>query len=266
MAKLDYEEAFGLDRETLRAAFVQKYGSPDSLSWSPELRARYDYLLPDDYYEAFVDSRVTPSTRWIDVGGGRDLFPNNRELASRLAARAAKVVGVDPDANIHDNPYIGEALQGMLGDYPGAEAFDLLTLRMVAEHVEDAEGLVADLDRLAAPGASVVILTPYLWSPMSIGARFTPMSVHHIFKRVLWDTEERDTFPVQFRMNTRADLYRLFEKSSFTPTHFRLLDDCSVLAKWKLLNQSELIIRRLLRTFGIPYPELVVMAVFTKKG
>ena len=119
-------------RERLERVFRLKYGEPDELNWGPRMRLQRGHFTPDDVYEALVDSLVGDDTVWLDVGCGRDLFPSNRRLAQALADRCRRLIGVDPDETLDDNPFVHEAVRGFLGDY-GGPPVDLITLRMVAE-------------------------------------------------------------------------------------------------------------------------------------
>ena len=180
-----------------------KYGPPDRQDRHPRLRAQYGYAVPSDLYEAFVFSLVTPNTRWLDVGSGRTPFPGNPQGARQLAERCALLVGIDPSDNIQANTFVHQRHQCLLEDFATDQQFDLITLRMVAEHITHPESTVATFARLVAPGGRVVMLTVNKWSPGSVVAAVTPMSVHHRAKKFLWNTREEDTFPVAYKMNTR---------------------------------------------------------------
>src|SRR5947208_2800014 len=80
--------------------------------------------------------------------------------------------------------------------------------------------------RPARPGGKVVAYTVNRWSPVSLAAKAIPFGLHHAFKRALWRTEERDTFPVAYRMNTRGALRRAFGAHGFREAGFAYLDDC----------------------------------------
>src|SRR6202000_1313212 len=103
---------------------------------------------------------------------------------------------------------------------------DLITLRMVAEHVEAPETVAKQLALLLNPGGRIVIYTVSRHSPSVLAAAATPLWVHHAVKRVLWRTEERDTFPTVYRMNTRAALRRLFCGEGLSEVMFEYLADC----------------------------------------
>src|SRR6187431_3112418 len=80
--------------EALEAVFCTKYGDPGTTGWSPRQRFRNGYFLPADIYEATVEQLITPGCRWIDVGGGHNIFPENRGLAATLVARSSWCVAV----------------------------------------------------------------------------------------------------------------------------------------------------------------------------
>src|SRR3954470_10609249 len=84
-------------RDALDTLFRAKYGDLAQTGWSPRRRYQNGYFLPADIYEAVVAQLVTPGCRWIDVGGGHNIFPENPGLATQLVARTSRTVAVDPD-------------------------------------------------------------------------------------------------------------------------------------------------------------------------
>src|SRR4051812_25433977 len=166
----------------LAALFALKYGDPATTGPNPRRRHRFDYFLPADVYEATVANAVFPGCDWLDVGGGASPFPDNPRLAAELAARAGRFVGVDPSANVHDNPYTREKHRAFIENYHADAPFDLATLRMVAEHVTDPPAVVAALARLVKPGGRAIVLTVDLWSPITVVSRLTPFGIHHPVK------------------------------------------------------------------------------------
>ena len=241
-----------------------KFGTPEEMGWGPKLRLRFGYHTPDDWYEALVASMVRPETEWLDVGCGRDLFPSNPALARRLAERCRWLAGVDPSDNIDDNPLLMDRAKCMIEDYRPDRRFDLITMRMIAEHVEDPPKVVAALARLARPGGDVVVYTPGRWALASIVASLTPLFVHQAAKHILWGTEKRDTFPTAFLMNTRHQLRTAFEAGGFTESQFFLLDDTRTLNRWYPGSLMELRIRSILRRLSVRYPEFCILAVYRR--
>jgi SAM-dependent methyltransferase len=249
-------------RDELDAVFRLKHGDPESAGWAPRRRQQWGYDPPENVYEAMVARLVRPETRWADVGCGRSLFPENPTLAVALAGRCARLVGIDPDETLEDNPYVHEKARVPIEDYQSESGFDLITLRMVAEHIADPARVVSALARLSRPGALVVVLTVNRWSPVALGTRAIPFGLHHPIKRVLWKTERRDTFPVSYRLNTRGDLRRVFEAGGFVEASFAYLDDCQSFGRFRFLGGLELAARSVFRKLGLTYPENCLLGVY----
>jgi 2-polyprenyl-3-methyl-5-hydroxy-6-metoxy-1,4-benzoquinol methylase len=245
-----------------REAFAIKVRDKAGLGWSPALRQRYGYFTPDECYEGLVHMLVAPATRWLDVGCGHNLFPSNPNLSRALADRCALLVGIDPDETIEKNPYVHQRVRGLLGDYRPDAGFDLITLRMVAEHVTEPHDMLAQLARLLAPGGRVVVYTVSKWSPSSLLAAATPMAVHHWLKKHLWRVNPEDTFPTAYLLNTRAALSRLFAAAGMDEERFLYLDDCRSFSRWKLTTHLELTLQRGLRGLGLRYPEVCLLGIY----
>lgn len=252
------------DRPALEAMFVAKYGQPKSAGWAPKRRFQAGYYPPSEIYEAIVDRLVEPGEQWLDVGGGRYVFPGHDRLAERIAQRSGSLISVDPSDNVHDNPFAHETYQSMLEDYPGDRVFDLATMRMVVEHVADPAGFTAALARLLKPGGRAVVLTVDRWAPLSLLASVVPFGWHYPLKRLLWGGEERDTFPVHYRMNTLASLRRRFAEAGFEAELEAKLDDLSTFGAIAPLNRVELTTLRALRSMGLGYPERCLLGVYRK--
>lgn len=253
-----------ISREELMAIYKVKYYRFGEPGWGPRMRLAFDHFSPDDYYESLVARFVTRGSAWADVGAGRDIFPSNPDLARELCARAGYVLGVDPDENVKENPFITEGFCGMIEDYTTARRFDVITLRMVAEHVVDPDRVLAKLAELLKPGGRVIIYTPYKWAPMSIIASIVPFSLHNPLKRIIWKSEARDTFPTAYRLNTRVDLKKHTSKHGLAETYFCFLDDCRVTNRFRPLNWVELQLCSAFNGAGMHYPERCILAVFQK--
>ena len=250
----------------LNTFFARKYGPITQVGPNPKRRLRFNYFAPDDHYEAVVDQLVTPGCRWLDVGGGRNVFPNNPTLARELVARCGHLTGVDPSPNIHENPFVHERAQAFIEDYQSDQPFDLLTLRMVAEHITKPDAAMAAIRRLVKPGGKLVVYTINKWSPISVVAWLTPFWLHHPIKRLFWKTEAKDTFPVAYRMNTRRTLAEVAAAHGFREQAFRHLDDLSAGARFRWLNYGELLAWKTLHAVGLRYPENCLLGVYERVG
>jgi SAM-dependent methyltransferase len=242
-----------------------KLGSFTGIGWSPRLRQDYQYFTPDEWYEAVLLRLVDERTDWLDVGCGRELCPGNQDLGKFLASRCRLVVGVDPDENINLNTVLHHRVRCRLEEYNEARQFDLISLRMVAEHISDPVSAVRALSRLTRVGGRVLVYTVSRWSVVSLAAALTPMAVHHYVKRLLWGSLEEDNFPTLYRMNTRSKLQQLFTDSQFVEEEFLYLDDCRTFGKWQTATKLELKLERYLRAKGIRYPEVCLLGIYQKK-
>jgi 2-polyprenyl-3-methyl-5-hydroxy-6-metoxy-1,4-benzoquinol methylase len=250
--------------QELQDLFRLKYGEPDEGAWGPSMRRRFGYYTPDDYYEALLNRFVRPGCTWLDVGCGRDIFPSNQALARILSRRCGLLVGVDPDATLEKNTFVHEKVRSTLDDYRSEHIFDLVTLRMVAEHVEDPPRMVKSLSRCTRSTGLVVIYTVNRFSPIPLITSLVPFRLHHPVKQVLWRSERRDTFPTSFRMNTRRRLRQLLTVAGFEEVLFTRLDDCRTFSGFRPLQFAELMLRTLCHAMRIPYPEYCLLAVYQK--
>jgi 2-polyprenyl-3-methyl-5-hydroxy-6-metoxy-1,4-benzoquinol methylase len=252
-------------RDALDGLFRTKYGDPARTGWSPRRRYQNGYFLPADIYEAVVAQLVTSGCRWIDVGGGHNIFPDNPGLAKQLVARTSRTVAVDPDATTHKNDLVHERVQAFIEDYRSTEPFDLATLRMVAEHITEPDRAAASLERLVKTDGLVVVFTVNLWAPITTMSRLTPFWVHYPVKRFIWGGDEEDTFPVAYKMNTRAELRRLFADHHFREVAFAYLDDLSALGRFNFPNRCELLAWRVCRALRVNYPENCLLGIYQRR-
>lgn len=250
----------------LEELFRLKYGDSGQLNWSPALRRKFNYFNPDDVYECLMQQLVTGNTRWLDVGCGRNVFPSNAKLARILADRCKLLVGVDPDETLNDNPFVHEKVPAFMDDFRDARQYDLITLRMVAEHVEHPARLLQSLDRAVSDNGLVVIYTVNKYSPVPLVTNLVPFALHNPVKRVLWGTEPEDTFPTCFRMNTRRTLDALFSEHGFREELFLRLDDCRTFSGFKPLATLELVFQKLFRAIGLPYPEHCLLGAYRRSS
>ena len=135
----------------LESLWVQKYGPADKKAGLLAWRRRLGYFLPADVHEALVAKLVNDGDRWLDVGGGHSIFPHNPATARELVARCKRVDAVDPSQNVLKNTFVHETAQSTVENYQPAEAFDLVTMRMVVEHVSDPQSFTRALARLVPP-------------------------------------------------------------------------------------------------------------------
>jgi SAM-dependent methyltransferase len=252
--------------QALSEIFQIKVEGSGPRAWSPQLRQRFGYFTPDECYEAILYRLVDKDTEWLDVGCGRDLFPSNRKLAHILSSRCRLLVGVDPDDNIRDNLDLHEKAQCRIEGYSTDRRFDVITLRMVAEHISDPETTLSALRRLTRIGGRVIIYTVGRYSSVTMMAAITPISIHRWARALLWNSALEDAFPTVFRMNTRKTLASLFSRHEFAEEEFLYLNDCNTFCSWKWSAVIELWAERACRRLGLRYPEFCLLGVYRNEG
>lgn len=252
--------------QELRAYLAERFEDLSRHGWRSVLKWRFKYFAPEVWYESVVDRLVMPQTTWIDVGGGKAVIPHNTKLSQTLSDRCAKLVGVDPSDNIEQNEFVDEYAKCLIEDYSSTDKFDLATLRMVVEHIQQPEQTTAKLAELVRPGGFVVVYTPNRWSAASVVASLTPQWFHTLVAGFLWRAREEDVFPTVYEMNTRKRLRTLFSSAGFKEVDFARLDSCSICQRFWLLYVLELSVWRAFRAIGIPYPESNLLGVYERES
>ncbi len=211
-----------------------------------------------------MDCLVDAQRHWLDIGCGRAPFPNNLQLSATLAERCPRLVGIDPDASVGANEYVHEGRQATLEQYFPDRPFDLVSARMVVEHVHRPDEFTASLRRVTSAEALVVFYTVNWWSISALAAHCSPMAVHHWTKKGLWETKEDDTFPTVYRMNRRSTLRTLMHCAGFEECMFEVLPDAGLLWRLPVLRRIELACFRALRAYRLPYVDSNLLAVYRR--
>ena len=253
--------ATGADRAH---ALARKHG-PGRPGWARRLHQAFGYTSPDAWYEGTVLRIVRQGDAVLDAGGGAAISPHNRAASALIAERCAHLVALDQSDNVLRHALAHERVQATLQAYAPNRTFDVICLRMVAEHVADPPGAVAALARLVRPGGYVIIYTVSRFAVLSMLGAVLPHTVHIVAMRLLFGGAARDTHPAYYRMNTRAKLDRLFTGAGFAAAGFQRLDDCRTTQRWRGPHVAELCVWRVLSWLGVPYPEACLLAVYRRE-
>ncbi|MEM9128325.1 MAG: class I SAM-dependent methyltransferase [Pseudomonadota bacterium] len=171
---------------------------------------RIDALLPKD---AVV----------LNLGAGRganitqDYSPFRRKL-QRFKGRVSRVVGIDIDSAVKENPDLDEAHVVSFGDkYPIADqSVDIVVSDHVIEHVADPSEFSEEIGRVLKPGGWFCARTPTKWGYIGLGARLIPDKIHVRLLQTLQPSREaEDVFPKEYRLNTFSALKEHFPRTSW---------------------------------------------------
>lgn len=170
-----------------------------------------------------VNALLAPEMTVLDFGAGRggslqdDHCAYRRELL-RLRGKVSRVIGIDVDPVVRDNPGLDEAHvvePGSSLPLPPSSV-DLIVADFVFEHIAEPEACATELDRVLRPGGWLCARTPNRWGYVALAASLIPERLHaSVLKKAQPARKSEDIFPTVYRMNDRRKLRTLF-----TDTHY----------------------------------------------
>jgi ubiquinone/menaquinone biosynthesis C-methylase UbiE len=182
-------------------------------------------------YARLVGEHITPETRVLDAGCGRggviELYWQNVRQA----------VGVDADlASLGEHRCLEQLVNGNLAELPfPAACFDVVLCSWVLEHLGRPDDVLGELARVLRSGGRLVLLTPNAWNYVTLAQRLVPGKLQRWLTRRVYGRDEKDTFPVAYKANTRSTLDEKLAQAGLTNEEFHLVGDPSYVAGNDLL-------------------------------
>jgi SAM-dependent methyltransferase len=173
---------------------------------SERLLARYYANSPHPYklFERAVEARLPADAVLLDAGAGRTV-----PVLRKYLGRARRLIGIEL-VEFTDVPTGIETYNTDLAHLPLPDGVvDIIISRSVFEHLADPQAVYAEFSRVLRPGGVVIFLTANMWDYGTLIARLVPNRFH---ARIVAKVEGRaaeDTFPTEYRTNTRRDVERL---------------------------------------------------------
>ncbi len=157
----------------------------------------------------------------VDLGAGRGAAADTDTSPYRLALRTLrgkcrKIIGVDVDEVVLNNPTVDEArLIGPDGALPLEDnSVDMIVCDAVFEHISNVDQFSSEIDRVLRVGGWVCARTPNRWGYIGIGTNLIPNRWHVALLKYLQPTrKDIDVFPTCYKLNTVKSL-----KKAFSPT------------------------------------------------
>lgn len=187
--------------------------------------SRFDGAM--NFY-SFVNALLRPEMVVVDFGAGRGGLLEYTEAPYRtnystIRSKVAKVIGVDIDPIVKQNPLVDEAIViEPSGTIPLEDSsVDLIVSVSTFEHITEPGPVQKEFLRILKPGGWVCASTPNKYGYIALGARAVPNKLH---KRVLrWMQPQRpavDVFPTAYKLNTRAAVKRYFGPNEWDTVMF----------------------------------------------
>jgi len=202
---------------------------------------RPTYRTSGQVYEGLVAKHITPEARVLDAGCGR------AGVIGLFRDKARLTVGLDADlASLRDNVGLHQAVQGRLTELPFAAAsFDLVISSWVIEHLQEPERAFAEIARVLRRGGRFIFLTPNAWNYVVLVNRLIPAWLQRRLVPRVYGRQEKDTFPVAYRANTRRKLDALLGRAGLRCEEFHHVGDPSYIAANDLLFKLGVLLERL---------------------
>lgn len=172
-----------------------------------------------------INALIRPNMTVLDLGAGRSTlaeYPATEALAT-LRGKVAKVIGIDVDAAVLDNPVVDQAMVYDGVTLPLDDAsIDLIVCDFVLEHVAQPDVFVGEIHRVLKPGGWFCGRTPHLFSLAVLAASLTPNRYHvSVLTKAQPDRLAEDVFPTVYKLNTRRAIsthFRAWKNASYTCT------------------------------------------------
>lgn len=161
----------------------------------------------------------------LDVGAGR----GRAGTPELIQPNVARLVGVDPDPIIAQNPYLDEHYQARIEDFARekSSSFDCLYTRFVLEHVTQPLPFLSACRTLLKPGGMLFGVTPNLWHYFGMATKVSAaLGIEDWLLERLIGREAKDTYhyPTAYSLNSVRAIKRTLARAGFREVEFKCFD------------------------------------------
>ncbi len=182
-------------------------------------------------YAELVGRYISAQTRVLDAGCGRG------GIIEAYWNKVKQAVGLDADlASLREHRCLQQLVEGDLECLPFPSAcFDLILCSWLMEHLAAPDAVFAELARVLSPSGHLVLVTPNAWNYVTLVQRLIPSRFQEWLTRSIYGREEKDTFPLAYRANTKGSLDAKFGRVGLANEEFHFVGDPSYVAGNDLL-------------------------------
>jgi SAM-dependent methyltransferase len=161
----------------------------------------------------------------LDVGAGNGRTGH----AALIQQKVTRLVGVDPDMSIAQNPYLDERYQTSLEEFAKDRdsCFDCLYTTSVLEHVTHPREFLSACRSLLKPSGMLFSVTPNLWHYFGMATKLSSLlGIEDWLLDRLIGSQAKNSyhFPTVYRLNSIPTISRMLAYAGFQKVEFKLLD------------------------------------------
>jgi SAM-dependent methyltransferase len=105
----------------------------------------------------------------------------------------------------------------------------------VLEHLARPHAVFEELARVLRAGGHLVLLAPNAWNYVTLAQRLVPARFQHWLTRTIYGRDDKDTFPLAYRANTRRSLDAHLGRAGLVIEEFHFVGDPSYVSGNDLL-------------------------------
>jgi SAM-dependent methyltransferase len=211
-------------------------------------------------YRNYIDKNTCEDTRILDIGCGHVDFMKS------IYSRTPHVYGIEPNIyTLRKNRTIKNKVTALAENIPFPDNFfDLAVSAWVVEHLDDTMSVFRDIHRALKPGGKLIFLTPNSWNYITWINRAIPNAVHDFLTRRLYGREEKDTYPVRYRMNSLVKINSVLSNLHFKKHEIIFNGDPSYISFNRTLFKFSCFIEKLLDLSLLEYTKVHIIGVYRK--
>jgi len=175
------------------------------------------WAAKSEAYASLIAEHLSPHSLWLDAGCGSRLLEGNMDrLENWLVTHCKSIFGMD--VGLTSNRNIKTLLRGSLYRLPFSDnTLDLITCRMVVEHLDHPAEAFAEIARCLRPGGAFIVMTPNLLNYAIFGnalaSEVLPEKARLRIVQAFDSRAKEDIFPVRYKANTMPRLVELLNVS-----------------------------------------------------